>query len=107
MALKQKITTIDLEFESPNDYEGTVTLSRKGKVESVTFSMTRNKEPRKDDALRFHFVGDRSQLDELHKFIGRVLQDSFDELHPEEAKRMKAMQEKEIADAPRESWKKP
>lgn len=101
----EKTTTIELEFESLNNFEGTVTLTRKGRVENVVFELAK-KNARDENTVRFHFKGERSHLDELHKFIGRVLQDSFDELHPEDAKRAKALQEKEAADATRESWEK-
>ena len=100
----EKTTTIELEFSSLNHFEGTVTLTRKGRVETTVFEL--GKKLGRDEKVHFHFKGDRAYLDELHKFIGRVLQDSFDELHPEDAKRAKALQEKEAADAARESWEK-
>lgn len=78
----EKTTTIDLVFNDPRNtnYEATVTLTRKGKAEAVTFSIN----TRGEDELRFHFVGDRHQLQELHQFIGVVLKDSAAELWPED-----------------------
>ena len=83
----EKTTTIDLVFNDPRNtnYEATVTLTRKGKAEAVTFSMARKKSnTRGEDELRFHFVVDRHQLQELHQFIGVVLKDSAAELWPED-----------------------
>lgn len=105
----EKTTTIELEFSSVNNYECSVTLTRKGKVETTVFEMGRKEVPGRNsrgEELHFHFKGDRLQLTELGKFISTILQESYEELHPEEAKRHKALAEKEAADVARESWEK-
>lgn len=94
----EKTTTIVLDFDSLNDFEGQVTLTRKGRVETTVFELGRkeNKNVRGESDLRFHFKGGRSQLEELRTFIETMLSTSYDELHPEEAKREKAMKERAL-----------
>ncbi len=86
----EKTTTIELEFSSLNDYEATVTLTRKGKVERVVFELGKReasgRNARGEPELHFHFKGDRSQLSELCNFMALILSDSKTEFESKEDK---------------------
>ena len=104
----EKTTRIELEFESPYEYSATVTLVRKGKVETTTFELGKKDNhggrrlPHHAD-LHFHFKGDRGQLRELWDFLALVLSDSEKELlDPEVAKRDARLQEMEKASQERD-----
>lgn len=84
MSAVEKKTTIELEFNSTN-YAAKVTLTRKGKTETILFELEKKEREdygrnRETGPITFYFKGDRESLSELCTFLNQVLDKSREEL---------------------------